>query len=261
MPSSNQNLSFRLHDEKQRGISLIMVLLVLMLVALTALSASRSAVFNESVTGNEADYNRAVAAAEAMVRDAQIDIVGELAPGVPCNVGILFVGCRLSVDAVPALPTLALPFFPQKGHAEDGDALRTELAVKPVPCVDGLCAPALWPDNALPDRFWLRPDFMTTYVPLSATYGQHTLQVLPGSTSNPILTAGNGTPLNKTDNRAWYWVELIPDFVELRCGAVLGCPSKQSPFMYRITAVAQGRRDNTLAVIQTYFVPIPPTTP
>ncbi|MBK6650863.1 MAG: pilus assembly protein [Betaproteobacteria bacterium] len=234
---------------RQRGISLIMVLLVLVLVALTALSASRSALFNETVTGNEADYNRAMAAAEALVRDAQIDIVGYPAVGVPCRNGPLFIGCRLSVDAVPAAPTAALPFFPQPNNANDGDDLRDALGALPIPCAQGICAPAAWPANALPDRFWFAANFAATFVPLAARYGQHTL-ANGGATGNPILNAANP--------QAWYWVELIPNYAVFRCTGV-GCPTKQSPYIYRITAVALGRRANTIGVIQTFFVPTPPS--
>ena len=244
------------HRLYQRGISLIIILLILVLVGLTALSASRSAMFNESVTGNEADYNRALAAAESLIRDAQVDIVGYFSPTQPCQVGILYIGCRLSVNVVPTVPTLLLPFFPQPKNGNDADELRNVLSALPIPCVKGICAPVAWPANALPDRFWLRPDFMATYVPLSATYGEFTQAngVQPGVTSNPILTAGNHVAANA---QAWYWVELIPGYAEFRCGGNVGCPNSQSPYMYRVTAVARGRR-NTMAVIQNYFVPSPP---
>jgi len=95
----------------QSGISLIMVLLVLVLVALTAISASRSSLFNETVTGNEADYNRALSAAEALVRDAQIDILGKFGPltSQVCNPNPNAIGCRISPTGVA---TLTDPFFP-----------------------------------------------------------------------------------------------------------------------------------------------------
>ena len=232
----------------QRGISLIMVLLVLVLVALTALSASRSALFNETVTGNEADYNRAMAAAEALVRDAQIDIVGYTAVGVPCRNGLSVIGCRDTVNAIPAVPTAALPFFPQPGHAGDGEALRESFDGLPIPCAQGICAPRNWPANALPDRFWFAGNF-ADYVLLGARYGQYTL-ANGGATGNPILNAANP--------QAWYWVELIPGYSVFRC-TTPGCPTGQNPYIYRITAVALGRRANTIGVIQTIFVPTPPS--
>ncbi|MEY2952380.1 MAG: hypothetical protein RLZZ401_467 [Pseudomonadota bacterium] len=228
--------------QTQRGISLIMVLLVLVLVALTALSASRSSFFNETVTGNEADFNRAMSAAEAMVRDAQLDIMGV---GVaPCGDSANnYEGCRLSASGIPSL---AEPFFP--GDGIEADALRTALNNT---CVQGICAPGNWPANALPDRFW--DTNLTAFTPTAATYGQFT-RANPALTGNPILTAA-------APARAWYWTELI-QMDTTRCAGTTGTsctfgPTVKTPFSYRITAVARGSRANTLAVIQTYFVPNP----
>lgn len=248
--SMKTEFSLRKHD--QQGISLIMVLLVMVLVTLTALSASRSSYFNESVTGNEADYNRALAAAEALIRDAQLDIQGMSRDGVACNLGANFEGCRPNASGTP---TAAEPYYPsniQTGTV-DSAALQVALANK---CVKGICAPNPWPANALPANFWLTPATLQSYVNgpnnSAATYGQFT-GALPGATGNPILIANNPA-------KAWYWVELI-DFAVINCVAqpnqCINRPIAKMPFVYRITAVAQGQRPNTMAVIQTYYVPFP----
>ena len=230
----------------QRGISLIMVMLVLVLVALTSLSASRSSFFNETVTGNEADYNRALSAAEALIRDAQLDILGQTAAGAPCSVTANFIGCRTAPTGVQ---TLAEPFFPE--DAKDAAALKIVLSNT---CVLGICAPQAWPGNALPDNFWMTPATLAANAANAATYGQFT-GAAPALTGNPILTA------NVPTRRAWYWTELI-DFSTTLCldpanaPRCINRPGMDRPFIYRITAVAQGR-GNTMAVIQTFFVPYP----
>ena len=223
-----------------------MVMLVLVLVALTSLSASRSSFFNETVAGNEADYNRALSAAEALIRDAQLDILGQTAAGAPCSVTADFIGCRTSPTGVP---TLAEPFFPE--DAKDSLALKTALNNA---CVLGICAPQAWPANALPDNFWMTPATLAANAANAATYGQFT-GAAPAATGNPILTA------NVPARRAWYWTELV-DFSVTLCidpanaPLCVNRPGVDRPFIYRITAVAQGR-GNTLAVIQTFFVPYP----
>ncbi|MBP8018709.1 MAG: hypothetical protein KAY82_01600 [Hylemonella sp.] len=238
--------------QAERGVSLLMVLLVMVLVTLTALSASRSSFFNESVTSNEADYNRALSAAESLIRDAQLDINGMASDGVSCNWGANFEGCRPSATGTP---TLAEPFFPSDLVLGTAQSSALQTALNNV-CVAGICAPNPWPANALPPNFWLTPATLQSYVNgangTAATYGQFTRQV-PGATGNPILTAANPA-------RAWYWVELI-DFAVTSCAAVpaqcVNRPIAKLPFIYRITAVARGQRANTMAVIQTYYVPYP----
>ncbi len=45
-----------------------------MLSMLLALWASRTAIFNEMVVGNDADYQRAFEAAQSLIQDAELDI-------------------------------------------------------------------------------------------------------------------------------------------------------------------------------------------
>jgi type IV pilus assembly protein PilX len=232
--------------KNSRGITLIMVMLILVLVILTALSASRSSFFNETVTGNEADYNRALSAAEALIRDAQLDILGQTAAGTPCSVAANYIGCRASPTGAP---TAAEPFFPE--DAKDAAALKPALNNI---CAAGICAPQSWPANALPDNFWATPAALANNAVNAATYGQFT-GATPAATGNPILTAA--VPAR----RAWYWTELIDFSVSLcldpaNAPLCANRPGADRPFIYRITAVAQGR-SNTLAVIQTFFVPYP----
>lgn len=233
----------------QRGISLVMVLLVLVLVGLTSVSASRSSFFNETVTGNEADYSRALSAAEALVRDAQLDILGQTPTGAGCRTGVNFQGCRPSTTGQQ---TAAEPFFPDS--TTESDELATALNGIAGGCVQGICYPQNWPTDQLADNFWLNPAQLQTNIAMAATYGQFT-GAAPGATGNPILSATGANA------RAWYWTELIV-FASNFCkdpSNIPRCtnqPLEKKPFIYRITAVALGR-GSAPAVIQQYFVPFP----
>lgn len=70
MKTPNKNL--------QQGAALYIVVIFILLSMLVALWASRSAIFNELVAGNDADYQRAMESAQAMVQDAQDDIYRHL---------------------------------------------------------------------------------------------------------------------------------------------------------------------------------------
>lgn len=47
--------------------------------------ASRTSLFNEMLVGNDADYQRAFEAAQALIQDAELDIRGENADGTACS--------------------------------------------------------------------------------------------------------------------------------------------------------------------------------
>ena len=68
----------------QRGISLFVVIVIVMLSALLAMWGSRTSLFNEMIVGNDADYQRAFEAAQALVQDAEFDIRGERPDGTAC---------------------------------------------------------------------------------------------------------------------------------------------------------------------------------
>ena len=68
----------------QKGVSLFVVIVFVMLSMLLALWASRTSLFNEMLVGNDADYQRAFEAAQALLQDAELDIRGETADGTVC---------------------------------------------------------------------------------------------------------------------------------------------------------------------------------
>src|SRR2546427_2348398 len=60
-------------SRQQRGVALFVVIIFVMLSMLLALWASRTSLFNELVVGNDADYQRAYEAAQALLQDAELD--------------------------------------------------------------------------------------------------------------------------------------------------------------------------------------------
>ena len=78
-------LRYRRNGSGQRGVALFVVIIFMTLSVLLALWASRSALFGEMVVGNDADYQRAFEAAQALLQDAELDIRGENADGTKCT--------------------------------------------------------------------------------------------------------------------------------------------------------------------------------
>lgn len=77
---------------RQRGVALFVVIVFVMLSMLLALWASRTSLFNEMVVGNDADYQRAFEAAQALLQDAELDIRGEMADGSLCSARCAYSG-------------------------------------------------------------------------------------------------------------------------------------------------------------------------
>lgn len=71
------------HRANQRGVALFVVIVFVLLTMLAALWASRTALFGEMIVGNDADYQRAFEAAQALLQDAELDIREEHADGTP----------------------------------------------------------------------------------------------------------------------------------------------------------------------------------
>ena len=82
-----QSISLPRHQRRarQRGVALFVVIVFVMLSMLLALWASRTSLFNEMLVGNDADYQRAFEAAQALLQDAELDIRNENPDGSACT--------------------------------------------------------------------------------------------------------------------------------------------------------------------------------
>lgn len=238
---------------QQRGVALFVVIVFVMLSMLLALWASRTSLFNEMVVGNDADYQRAFEAAQALLQDAELDIRGENSDGTPCGASLSCRDNQAGAFKIPQTSTEAI------GLLEDLDQQTTK-------CANALCtkrsgrqdfwnasgAVALQPgENRLADM---------TKDTVGARYGQYTGATVGTSTSpaNPILAD------RSADNQGgWYWIEVLQYskkgktsglIVESANSNSLVDLTPQANVVYRITALAYGRKPGTVAVLQQTYV-------
>lgn len=246
--------------QRQRGIALFVVIVFVMLSMLLALWASRTSLFNEMLVGNDADYQRAFEAAQALLQDAELDIRGENANGSVCTDtdDNPLTGCRDKMaSSVPKIPL----------EAQEVTPLLAALDQQATKCSYGLCT-----KRAGRQDFWNKKDntglatgefalATLTQANVGARYGQFTGATLGSSSSpaNPILAD------QSADNRGgWYWIEVMPyDESSKNSGLIVGTtgtatnnllPLNLNPnVVYRITALAYGRKGNTMAVLQQTY--------
>lgn len=239
--------SYYSRKHRQRGVALFVVIVFVMLSMLLALWASRTAIFNEMVVGNDADYQRAFESAQALLQDAEQDILLDsgmdpICRGTPTKV------CRKgSITKVPL----------EKQGPDGVDALLTGLATTTPRCADGLCAKRLgrqdfWnfrsTDNPQPSAIKSYEINLDTLSQdgIGARYGEFT-----GATvsDNPILTDRSAW-----NRGGWYWIEVLPyDESSHNSGLIVDetsgaatmniLPLNITPsIVYRITSVAYGRK-------------------
>lgn len=233
---------------RQRGISLFIVIVLVMLSMLLALWSSRTALFNEMIVGNDADYQRAFEAAQALMQDAEFDIRGERPDGSACvpATGVPDV-CR-----VPDASTTV--WFPTEDK-ELGNLFATlDVATSSKNCVKGICL-----KRTAKQDFWNDSSTLNAMIAsnVGARYGQFTGAETGGTgtkASNPILkntTAGQG---------GWYWIEVMPyDSSAGNTGLISNGSTNMALNLkpnvaYRITAIARGLKPSTQVVLQSTYV-------
>ena len=231
---------------RERGIALFVVIVFVMLSMLLALWASRTAIFNEMVVGNDADYQRAFEAAQSLIQDAELDIQQ-------------FDTKDYRPDDNAALTAVI-----------DGNIVgfSTERSTSPF-CENGLCVKRrgrqdFWnnqrpsgasdPDADNPEVFF---DQLTADG-VGARYGQFTGAKKPDEDDPLFPLLRNG----------WYWIEVLsyadPDAVGGAGLIVNDDPNAAAPtdlldlrlkpsVVYRITAWAKGLNPNSTAVIQETY--------
>ncbi|MFZ7309150.1 pilus assembly PilX family protein [Comamonas jiangduensis] len=239
---------------RQRGVALFIVIVFVMLSMLLALWASRTAWFNEMIVGNDADYQRAFEAAQALLQDAELDIRGEKADGSACNAP----PCRAYQSDKRQFP----------GDTKEINPLISSLQKQtPTLCEHGLCARRLGRQD-----FW-NNDGATTFDPAAnsalgeaslpefkvtgARYGEYT-GAAHGAESliNPLLHWIEGSPPENA--KGWYWVEIMR-YSDAAASLIEGASTSQLPLnldvymVFRITAVAEGRKPGTTVVLQETY--------
>ena len=251
--------------KSQAGVSLLVVMIAVMLSMLLVLGGSRIAILNESLVSNDTDYQRAFEAAQALLSDAELDLLGRGPDGGACVGG----ACRTTASPV---------FFPRdEAEYQDLDDTLRAVAIGGIPpCRNGICldlgdqtsgdtATSFWNNPGGVAPTWNNTRTLATFTAAEsgfnrrgATYGQYTGAVFAPNSGNPLL--------NPATPRAWYWIEVLrynpaggnnnppagsPNFSNS------WAPPTSEPFVYRVTAVAQGLKAGSMAVVQSYIVPDP----
>lgn len=237
-------------QDRQPGVALPVVIVLVLLSMLLALWAARSALFNEMVVGNDADYQRAFEAAQALLQDAELDIRGEHAQGGACTP-------RPDQGADPARLSVcrrsaSIARLPQE--AKDVEPLLADLDQAETRCRDGLCARRIgaqdfWNNASNAQGVTLE---QMTAAGVGARYGEFT-GAISSRMSHPILAsrdAGEG---------GWYWIEVLPHDPHaghaglIANGSVPLALHMLPQVVYRITALAHGLRPGTRVVLQQTY--------
>ena len=260
----------------QRGVSLVLVLIFLLLAIISVLGAFRAGFLNEKMVGNESDYNRAFAAAEAMIRDAEMDIRGRRPPydvkqsddsiGFPCRPTTA--GSTTEITSAAGyenscrlLNSTTTPWFPRDNDEFDAVESIVVAGGGTNRCLNGICFPQNMTDLATIETLLIPSNTIgVAYGTYTRTDTQLNANLDPAQ-SNPIL-ATKDTAGTATTPRAWYVIEAFT-LKNAGCGGGGGCPAAllnpdgARPFVYRITAVATGLKAGTRVVLKSTFVPYP----
>ena len=245
------------HRANQRGVALFVVIVFVLLTMLAALWASRTALFGEMIVGNDADYQRAFEAAQALLQDAELDIREEHADGTPWRQSdaarTLNAPCEANSDICRTKADLPRP--PET--AEDLGDLLAHLKTQSTGCQHGLCLKRTGNQDFWNDATTLAA---MTAANVGARYGQYT-GAKKGDSSNPANPILQQTGAGKG---GWYWIEVLPyDQSSKSSGVIVGgsgstnldlLPLNLKPHVvYRITALAQGLKPNTRVVLQQTY--------
>ena len=245
------------HRANQRGVALFVVIVFVLLTMLAALWASRTALFGEMIVGNDADYQRAVEAAQALLQDAELDIREEHADGTPWRQSdaarTLNAPCVANSNIYRTKADLPRP--PET--ADDLGDLLAHLKTQSTGCQHGLCLKRTGNQD-----FWNDTATLTamTAANVGARYGQYT-GAKKGDSSNPANPILQQTGAGKG---GWYWIEVLPyDQSSKTSGVIVGgsgstnldlLPLNLKPHVvYRITALAQGLKPNSRVVLQQTY--------
>jgi len=214
--------------EHERGAALVAVMVIVLLAALLISGALRTAWFNEMAAGHEADYRQAFDNAQALLRDAEFDI-----QGLPCQDAA---GCRVTGDAAQSR---AEPWYPRHGPVEF-EKVRALLAARSPSCAQGICVR----DGVAPE-FWRFPrGELDRMKQVAARFGEFS-GARSAQAANPLLAA-----------KGWYWVEILPfdEAAPTPADAEALAPDADNPYVFRVTAVSEGRKPGSRAVLQSLVV-------
>ena len=232
---------------RERGIALFVVIVFVMLSMLLALWASRTAIFNEMVVGNDADYQRAFEAAQSLIQDAELDIQQ-------------FDTTGYRADDNAALTAV---------YDNNIVGFSNERSTSPF-CENGLCVKRRGRQD-----FWNNHTDTTEADDPEVSFEQMTRANNAGKRGGARYGQFTGAKKPEEDDplfpllrNGWYWIEVLsyadPDAVGGAGLIVNDDPNAAAPtdlldlrlkpsVVYRITAWARGLKPNSTAVIQETY--------
>ena len=232
---------------RERGIALFVVIVFVMLSMLLALWASRTAIFNEMVVGNDADYQRAFEAAQSLIQDAELDIQQ-------------FDTTGYRADDNAALTAV---------YDNNIVGFSNERSTSPF-CENGLCVKRRGRQD-----FWNNHTDTTEADDPEVSFEQMTRPNNAGKRGGARYGQFTGAKKPEEDDplfpllrNGWYWIEVLsyadPDAVGGAGLIVNDDPNAAAPtdlldlrlkpsVVYRITAWAKGLNPNSTAVIQETY--------
>ena len=254
MPIATLPLHLRRSVQHQRGIALFVVIIFVMLSMLLALWASRTAIFNEMVVGNDADYPRAFEAAQSLIQDAELDIQRFEDPNHRSSEN----------DVLNALNNNNIVAFTLS---------RSESPF----CENGLCVKRrgrqdFW-NNSTDTTEDDDPEVSMTQMTatgIGARYGEFTGASFndPSNEDNPanLILKKRKAFDDAADEGGWYWIEILKyaDSDSVGGAGLIVNDNAAAPadildlrlnpsVVYRITAWAKGLNPNSTAVIQQTY--------
>lgn len=210
------------------AVPLILVLMALMTLGVHGLW--RTATHRELLAQADADLLQTRIAAHALLNEAQRDILDSW-PATRHSPG--------SPDAIQA-------FFPRS--QQEYDALASRLKTNPAaPCQQGICL-AL-PEDGPP---WVR---WQSRLDLAASPGEF----ITIGTTTPFPEVATRQPVDPTPGRLYqgrggYWIEVLPFDMSTAPASVTIDRIPAPAFVYRITALAQGRLSGTRVLQQMLWL-------
>lgn len=196
----------------QRGMSLMMVLMMLIIITVLGVGAASLSLVNERSARNDRDSEVAFQAAEAALMDAEIDITG---PNTNGNQRLCSFSDKDDISA----------FVPGCGGAGGSQGLCTASASGTAPA-------------------WLQVDF-------SVTDGSAKSVALGAFTGQTYMKAPIGGGSASTARLPRYVIEAIPDNGGYEADQLASASSGKKKFLYRVTAIGYGVRDETQIVLQS----------
>ena len=251
---------------RQRGISLFIVLVILLLALIIVLGGLAVANLNEALTGNQSDAQRAYGAAQALINAAELDI---RLNGYKCNaesVGGGATGVNSTIATASGVAASCTRRFPQ-----DIDTFNTlQLMVGLGNCSSDTNLRGVCFSNGPNDANFNVDDKKGT-IPYQnfdnkngARYREFIGSVATTKYGGSAQTGNASLALEDGDDskiQGQYWVEVFlyangninTSAIQSYQGAPV--PICYYPFIFRITAIAQGIKKGTQSILRTYYVP------